>query len=103
MPITIDTAYHHPTAVRYVEDAAYPTFPYCPPKRYPEFREWHSQLDAENHVYALVRNILRDLDLDCANFDRPDWNPFGGLLGPGQARPDQAQLGTSRQPLRWIN
>ena len=84
MPIPIDTVYQRPTAVRYVEDAAYPAFPYCPPKRYPEFKEWHAQLDSDNHVYAAVRNLLRDLDLDRVNFGRPDWNPFGGFVGPGQ-------------------
>ena len=84
MPITIDTVYQRPTAVRRVEDATYPAFPYSPPKRYTEFKEWHAKFDSENHVYAAVRKLLRDMDLDRANFGRPDWNPFGSFIGPGQ-------------------
>lgn len=84
MQVTTDTEIHHPSAVRHVEPAAYPAFPHLPPKRYPEFRERHTELDPENHVYDAIRSILMDLDLDRDNFGRSDWNPFGDLISPGQ-------------------
>ncbi len=76
--------YRHPTALRHLPQAAYPAFPYNPPERYPEFGESNTQFDASNRVYAAVRSILNDLELDCSNSGLPSWNPFGSFLRPGQ-------------------
>ena len=84
MQAIVNTVFQRPSAVRRVEPVAYPAFPYHPPKHYPEFEGRVRQLDPQNHVYEAVRNILRDLDLDPDKFGRPDWNPFGNLVGPGQ-------------------
>ena len=79
-----DRVFQHPTAVRHLETAAYPSYPYDPPAYYPEFRQWHKDIDPQNHVYGAVRNIIRDVGLDQDNFNRPDWNPFGDLVSQGQ-------------------
>ena len=73
-----------PTALRHLREAAYPEFPYLPPERYPEFGDRHTRLDASNHVYAAVRAVFRDLELDSANYGLATWNPLGRFLQPGQ-------------------
>src|SRR5262249_48493031 len=37
-----------------------------------------------NAAYAMVRDALRQLRLDAANFGQPTWNPLGELISPGQ-------------------
>ena len=76
--------YWQPPAVCSLPDAAYPEFPYRPPERYPEFGGRHTEVDSSNHVYAAVRAIFRDLELDSANYGKPGWNPLARFLQPGQ-------------------
>jgi uncharacterized protein (DUF362 family) len=40
--------------------------------------------DPPNPVYAAVCRALADLGLDAARAGRPDWNPLGAFVGPGQ-------------------
>jgi uncharacterized protein (DUF362 family) len=57
--------------------------PFNPPEQYPE-SPFPAQMDPNNQVYSSVRDCLRLLRLDETNFGRPDWNPLGGLISPGQ-------------------
>ena len=63
-------------------EATYPpvsTAPYAPDEAYPEFP---SLLVGKisNPVFGLVRGVLRDMGLDAAHFDTPQWNPLGDLV-----------------------
>ena len=78
------TPFSDPTVLRRLRSAAYPQFPYRPPKLYPEFGGRHASFDSGNDVYSAVRAILRDLDLDAANYGQAGWNPLGAYLRPGQ-------------------
>ncbi|ANM29071.1 hypothetical protein ABI59_04875 [Acidobacteria bacterium Mor1] len=40
---------------------------------------------APNPVYAMVRECLRDLGLDAANFGTAEWNPLGAYIAPGSS------------------
>lgn len=60
----------------------YPKFPYGPGEAYPEFHG--GRLGSPNPVYAAVRQSLRLLKLDTANFDTPNWNPFGEFVRLGE-------------------
>ena len=82
--MTISASCGSPAAIRRLESAAYPAFPYDPPEHYPEFGDRHSRVDPANHVYEAVRNILRDLGLDGMSAGTPAWNPLGSLIAPGQ-------------------
>lgn len=73
-----------PTALRNLRQAAYPEFPYRPPERYPEFGGRRTEIDSSNQVYAAVRAVFRDLELDSANYGLAGWNPLGRFLQPGQ-------------------
>ncbi|HRT06731.1 MAG TPA: hypothetical protein P5204_13635, partial [Kiritimatiellia bacterium] len=65
------TQYPPVEAAPYPPDEAYPEFPALAVGRTP------------NPVFALVRNVLRDLGLDAARFGTPAWNPLGELVRPG--------------------
>src|SRR5215510_450790 len=57
--------------------------PFNPPEKYPE-SPFAASVDASNHVYSMVRDCLRLLRLDETNFGKPEWNPLGCLISPGQ-------------------
>src|SRR3990172_2886905 len=59
--------------------------PFHPPQPYPEHMgsSIHTRLDPDNLVYDAVRESLRLLGLDAANFGTTDWNPLRGLVNPG--------------------
>lgn len=58
------------------------TPPFDPPVAFPEY-QGVQELDPANRIYPMVRGLLGKLRLDEANFGRADWNPFGGLIRPG--------------------
>jgi uncharacterized protein (DUF362 family) len=74
------------TATEYVRDTAVDRYcldsPFDPPEPYPEF-EGGAPVNARNRVYGLVRDLLRQMRLDEANIDRPEWNPLGDVIRPG--------------------
>jgi uncharacterized protein (DUF362 family) len=53
-----------------------------PSEQYPE-APFPGLSTAPNAAYSAVRNVLRRLDLDSANFGTPAWNPLGELVRPG--------------------
>ena len=63
--------------------AVYPVPPYHSSYRYPEFPSLPVSR-VPNFVFDAIRQSLRELGLDAANFDSPAWNPLGGLIEPGQ-------------------
>ncbi len=68
--------------VNAVQSRSYPTkVPFHPPEIFPEF--CGDQTDHDNLVYAEVRETLRMLGLDTENFGTSRWNPFGGIVKPG--------------------
>src|ERR1041384_8204735 len=72
-------------AVYDTHTSRYPTAPFDPSETYPEYPFAHLGRVSEQHnpVYASVRLMLRDLGLDAARYDTPEWNPLGDLVGPG--------------------
>ncbi|MEO0189982.1 MAG: DUF362 domain-containing protein [candidate division WOR-3 bacterium] len=56
--------------------------PFDPPEKYPEL-SFVSQIDGENRIYPMVRELLQKLDLDKENFGTKDWNPFKEIIKPG--------------------
>ncbi len=64
--------------------AQYPTArPFHPDKGYPEYPFPSEIGKGANHAYDIVRNAMLLLGLDKSRFDRPDWNPLGELINPG--------------------
>ncbi|MBU2607828.1 MAG: DUF362 domain-containing protein [Chloroflexi bacterium] len=62
----------------------YPTQPpFNPPVIYPEYPYGSSGVDESNTVYEGVRNLLRLLGMDKENYGKKQWNPFRGLINPG--------------------
>jgi uncharacterized protein (DUF362 family) len=60
--------------------------PYSPDTSYPEYPFSNQALsDKSNNAYAAVRDALRLLELDAANYGRKDWNPLGEFIQPGNA------------------
>jgi uncharacterized protein (DUF362 family) len=65
------------------EPAVYPArAPYHPPERYPELPAG-AELDPSNLVYGTVRESLLALGLDREHAGTAAWDPFGGLVRPG--------------------
>lgn len=59
--------------------------PYHPPERYNELAFLPPDaLSRENSVYAGVRRVLAGMGLDAERFGRPEWNPMGAFVRPGQ-------------------
>jgi len=57
--------------------------PFHPAQSYPEAPYAEKDTDPRNQVYTMVRECFRLLQLDQVNFGRPEWNPLGGLISPG--------------------
>lgn len=58
--------------------------PFDPPGDYPEYPHASKRLDPANAVYPMVREALRLLDSDAANYGLPTWNPLRELVSRGQ-------------------
>ena len=70
--------------VSYIDNPSlkYPEFPYLPDKKYPELST--KKIDSANDLYAQMRELLRDQQLDEKNFNKPGWNPLGIYIKPNQ-------------------
>ena len=78
------TASQH-VAVVHQDHARYPdTPPFHPEEAYPEYPFDSSALSSRNDAYRMVRETLRELDLDTEHFGTPAWNPLGEFIRPGQ-------------------
>jgi uncharacterized protein (DUF362 family) len=59
--------------------------PFHPSEEYPEYPFGKKNVsDKSNHVYDAVRNALFLLGLDKENFNKPNWNPLGDIIKPGE-------------------
>lgn len=56
--------------------------PFGPAVQYPELAG--QDVSQEGWVYDAVREVLRAAELDAGAFGSPAWNPFAGLVQPGQ-------------------
>jgi uncharacterized protein (DUF362 family) len=68
--------------------ASYPTeAPFHPDTEFPEypFRGLGAVSQQPNHVYAALRNVLRQAQLDNTNYGRACWNPLGHVAKRGDA------------------
>jgi hypothetical protein len=87
-----------------VEPVGYPsTAPFHPSESYPEL-ELPLTSDAPNPVYAGVRACFRLAGLDIANHGRPEWNPLGELIAPGETvllKPNLVKESHPRDPSGW--
>ena len=62
----------------------YPTEPpFNPNQIFPEYPYPSKDTDSNNLVYAAVRDAFNTLKLDPGNFGKPDWNPLGEIIRPG--------------------
>lgn len=65
-------------------EGGYPdAFPFDPSEAYPEMAG-RAVSASPNPAYAAVRECLRLLGYDSANYGKPGWNPLGHLIQPGQ-------------------
>jgi uncharacterized protein (DUF362 family) len=69
-------------AVVKAEAETYPEKPpFSPVEVYPEYR--YTDTSAENAIYTALRELLRKLELDEANYGTKHWNPLGEIIRPG--------------------
>jgi uncharacterized protein (DUF362 family) len=86
------------------EKAQYPEMaPFHPDQAYPElpFPEVGSK---PNMIYHGVREVFRLSGLDREHFGRPEWNPLGGLVSPGEKvllKPNFVKEDHPRDPQGW--
>lgn len=57
--------------------------PFHPDTRYPELG-FSETTSGSNHPYELFRNLLTRAGYDADNYGRPNWNPLGQIITPGQ-------------------
>ena len=57
--------------------------PYNPPDSYPEY-QLEAGPDPTNEAYHLIRESFLLLGLDRKNYGKPEWNPLGHLIRPGE-------------------
>lgn len=55
---------------------------FAPSCRYPEY-PFEQISDESNEVYDMVRHSLYGLGLDADNYGKPEWNPLGEYIEPG--------------------
>jgi hypothetical protein len=60
-----------------------PQEPFHPSQQFPE-SPYSCPLIPGNYVYPAVREAMRLLRMDAANYGTPTWNPMGELVKPGE-------------------
>jgi len=60
----------------------YKKIPFDPPEKYPEL-PFIKNIDKENRIYPMVRDVLQRLGMDKENYGTDKWNPFKALIKPG--------------------
>jgi uncharacterized protein (DUF362 family) len=73
-----DVAVHKQGAARYSNNP-----PYDPPDSYPEY-QLEAGPDPANETYRSIRGSFILLGLDKEHCGRPNWNPLGRLINPGE-------------------
>lgn len=54
-----------------------------PSQRYPEYLFEGEISSDENIVYDMIRRGFKMLGMDARNFEKPEWNPLGGIIRQG--------------------
>ncbi|MFA6436041.1 MAG: DUF362 domain-containing protein [Candidatus Gracilibacteria bacterium] len=67
--------------IEHTRNAEYPKLPFHPPQNYPEWKE--GEIDSSNQIYEAVRRMLSHFGLDKVHEGTAEWNPFKGLVSPG--------------------
>lgn len=71
--------------IEHQSEARYPKWNenqfYNPSVNFPEYKM--SGLGKENYVYTMIRDIFESLSLDKTNYGKPNWNPLGEFINPG--------------------
>lgn len=66
------------------DEANYPTHDFNPGEKYPEYPFGDTEInDHGNDAYSLVRTCLAEMKLDVEHYGKPDWNPLGKYIKPG--------------------
>lgn len=70
--------------IEHRENSTYPSYHYgfAPSQKYPEYR-WNDVACEKNDVYDMVRECLRGYGGDQKNYGKPQWNPLGEIVSPG--------------------
>lgn len=69
----------------YDHNSQYPKdYYYRPSENYPEYPFKNEGIsDTDNDVYRMIRNLFYELGLDKECYGRPEWNPLGAYITPG--------------------
>lgn len=78
---------NHKTSIIKSKNLSYPKVPpFNPSSKFPEYRLGGKHVaDDENTVYAEIRNLFRNHELDIDNYGSSDWNPLGEFVEPGES------------------
>jgi uncharacterized protein (DUF362 family) len=69
-------------AVVRAESERYPEKPpFNPDRYYPEYR--YKDISEENAIYAAIRELFKELELDKTNYGTDHWNPLSEIIQPG--------------------
>ena len=77
--------------------------PFSPSEAYPEY-EFGDLSSKPNPAYAAVRRCLMVAGLDNDRYGRPDWNPLGEMIEPGETvllKPNMIKESHPRDPHGW--
>lgn len=71
----------------YIEHKEHVSYPdskslFAPSEHYPEY-VFPDISTEKNDIYEMVRNALKGMGFDVGRFGRPDWNPLGDIIKPG--------------------
>lgn len=69
----------------YYHESEYPKdYYYRPSEIYPEYPfKKYGISKVPNDVYQMIRNLFYELGLDSGHYGKPDWNPLGTYITPG--------------------
>lgn len=54
--------------------------PFNPPKKYPELSRFNFEINPDNDIYAMVRDVFIKLQMDKKKIGTSDWNPFSKII-----------------------
>lgn len=69
--------------LEYNDMADYPKDNFNPSKVYPEYLFSEEIQNDSNDVYDMIRNCLKNMELDKENFGKKTWNPLSKFIKPG--------------------
>jgi uncharacterized protein (DUF362 family) len=82
-------------------NADYPLPPFNPAENYPEYPFEGQLSQSQNHIYDMVRNLFYICGFDLARHGKPDWNPLGEIIAPGDKVLLKPNLVRHFHPYKW--